>query len=398
MSRQHSNPVYLPVGGSPRALSKIEFSSEGEIQDFVHRNPESLPIGEIDAAFLNPIPVCREMMTPVGPLDNFMVTASGMPVLVECKLWRNPQARREVVGQVLDYAKELSRWTSADIEREARRRGVPSLIEHVRKVAPDVDEAYFHDSLSRNLAKGRCLLLIVGDGIREGVEAIFEHLRSQAILHFSLGLVELPVFAMPDGSKVVTPRLLARTAIEVRRVVEVPQGMLVEDDGEDDLPKLTGPAEDDIVNKRLVFWKEYLSRLRLDDTEQVRPNAGKNGWLQFNLPVPDKKCWIVVYRDVAAQSVGLYFLCVGSGISSAVAREVQQRVEEVLDDLKEDAAVGTSKDGGFLLREVKKFGDIDSPEGRASATEWLAERTNHWINVLRPLVRSIAADLEERGN
>ena len=53
-----------------------------------------------------------ELKTPAGPIDNFMVTPSGLPVLVECKLWRNPEARRQVVGQILDYAKELSRWQS----------------------------------------------------------------------------------------------------------------------------------------------------------------------------------------------------------------------------------------------------------------------------------------------
>jgi hypothetical protein len=49
------------------------------------------------------------------PIDIFMVTPSGLPVLVECKLWRNPEGRREVIGQILDYAKELSRWSSSDL-------------------------------------------------------------------------------------------------------------------------------------------------------------------------------------------------------------------------------------------------------------------------------------------
>ena len=64
--------------------------------------------------FLGPVPICIELNTPAGPIDNFMVTASGLPVLAECKLWRNPQGRREVVGQILDYAKELSRWSLSD--------------------------------------------------------------------------------------------------------------------------------------------------------------------------------------------------------------------------------------------------------------------------------------------
>jgi hypothetical protein len=71
-----------------------------------------LPIAEIDRMFLGPVLICSELSTQAGAIDNFMVTPSGLPVLVECKLWRNPEARREVVGQILDYAKELSRWSA----------------------------------------------------------------------------------------------------------------------------------------------------------------------------------------------------------------------------------------------------------------------------------------------
>ena len=100
-------------------------------------------------------------------------------MLVECKLWRNPEGRREVVGQILYYAKELSRWSSSDLHREVNRRlkrdGNP-LLEMVRAVEPKVDEIQFNDALTANLRRGRFLLLIVGDGIREGVEAIAEYL------------------------------------------------------------------------------------------------------------------------------------------------------------------------------------------------------------------------------
>jgi hypothetical protein len=113
--------------------------------------------------------------------------------LVECKLWRNPEGRREVVGQILDYAKELSRWSSADLQREVsiclkQRDGNP-MLDLVRAAYPAVDEMEFNDSLTLNLRKGRFLLLIVGDGIRAGVEAIAEYLQAHAGLHFSLGLM-----------------------------------------------------------------------------------------------------------------------------------------------------------------------------------------------------------------
>lgn len=152
-----------------------------------------MPIDEIDPSFRNPIAICRELRTPAGPIDNLLVTASGLPILVECKLWRNPESRREVVGQIIDYAKELSRWTSSDLQREVSRRlGVSgnAMLDLVRAVDPSVDEIAFNDALSLNLRRGRFLLLILGDGIREGVEAIAEYLQRHAGLHFSLGLVE----------------------------------------------------------------------------------------------------------------------------------------------------------------------------------------------------------------
>ena len=50
------------------------------------------------------IPVCMELPLSVGPVDNLLVTPEGNVVMVEVKLWSNPEARRKVVAQALDYA------------------------------------------------------------------------------------------------------------------------------------------------------------------------------------------------------------------------------------------------------------------------------------------------------
>jgi hypothetical protein len=232
MSRQHSAPILI---GSTSTMALTPFAhsaggsqvSEADIQALVHSHPETLPISEVDPMFVGAVPICRELSTNAGPIDNFLVTPSGLPVIVECKLWRNSEGRREVVGQILDYAKELSRWSSSDVQREVRTRlkrsGNP-VLELVRAADPTVDEILFNDALTANLRRGRFLLLIVGDGIREGVEAIAEYLQEHAGLHFSLGLVELPIFVLPDGSRLVTPRVLARTGLISRTVVAMPEG------------------------------------------------------------------------------------------------------------------------------------------------------------------------------
>ena len=44
------------------------------------------------------------------------------------------------------------------------------MLDMVKAVDSNVDEKQFNDALTANLRRGRFLLLIVGDGIREGVE------------------------------------------------------------------------------------------------------------------------------------------------------------------------------------------------------------------------------------
>lgn len=48
------------------------------------------------------------------------VTPTGRLAVVEAKLWRNPEARRKVIAQILDYAKELSRWSYETIDARIR--------------------------------------------------------------------------------------------------------------------------------------------------------------------------------------------------------------------------------------------------------------------------------------
>ena len=81
---------------------------ESSLRDLLFRFPRSLPVRAIDAAYADPVPVCRELRTSVGPIDALYINGLGRLILVEFKLWRNPQARREVIWQVLDYTKELS--------------------------------------------------------------------------------------------------------------------------------------------------------------------------------------------------------------------------------------------------------------------------------------------------
>jgi hypothetical protein len=400
MARQHATPILVPTGGRAVALQPVSQSVvggvlEGDIQALVHDHPSILPIEEIDPIFKGAVAVCRELDTPAGPIDNFLVTPSGLPVLVECKLWRNAEARREVVGQILDYAKELARFTVSDLQREVAKRlgGSPStLLDIVRATAPDLDEVEFNDNLTANLRRGRFLLLLVGDGIRERVEAIAEYLQAHAGLHFSLGLVELPIYELPDGGRIVAPRVLVHTHVITRTVVAVPDGHALQ--GEEVAAAAEAEIDLETValgDKRQAFWTEFLQHLRLDDPEQPVGHPPRQGYITFTLPAPGGTCWLTVYRDMAKNEVGLS-LSAQRDTAGGYARRVIAEDWATVGPLLGGTATLTERNGVPVITEAFRPGNLQDSAARTRAFEWLAERTNTFINVLRPRVRSAAAD------
>jgi hypothetical protein len=405
VARQHATPILLSANGgvplTPLGLAAgPEAVSEAAIQELIHAHPSCLPIVEIDPLFCDPVPICTELNTPAGPIDNFMVTSSGLPVLVECKLWRNPEMRRQVVSQILDYAKELSRWSSSDLQREASRRlgqsGNP-LLDLVRAAGHEVDEAAFNDAVTANLRRGRFLLLIVGDGIREGVEAITEYLQIHAGLHFTLGLVELPIFVLPDGSRVVVPRVLARTQSLIRTVVSVPEGLRVVDDQE-----AAAAAEEHEQGEpdRKRFWTEFLNGLNLDDPDQRKANATNQGAIYFPLPAPGGTVWLTVFRNISRWEVGLFLSYTRGSEGDRIVKRIVDDWESVRSELGGTAHIYVDEQGRksqgsprtLIQDEFRTRPWTDSNE-KERAFVWLRTRTNDFLNVLRPRVRAAMADL-----
>ena len=171
-----------------------------------------MPVQEIDPHIGKLIPVCTEIETGAGPADILFVTPTGKIVLVETKLWRNPNARREVVAQILDYAKQLTAWSYDDLAREAAiaSKNGPDYLSNCLK-AYGVEEQGFVDGINRSLKIGDFLLLIVGDGIRTGAESLVAFIERYGNLRFGLGLIEVAAYRLPDHSVLLQPRILAKT-------------------------------------------------------------------------------------------------------------------------------------------------------------------------------------------
>ncbi len=221
--------VFTGEGRTPVELQRVSPTDARIAEDLIQRqvveHPSVLPVEQLDPMFAPAVPVGREIATSVGSIDALFVSPEGGITIVEAKLWRNPQARREVVGQIIDYATALSGWTYEELDRVCRQATGHSLWQTVADAHGDLaaqDEASFVDAVARNLRHGRFLLLVVGDGIREEVERMASYVQDAPRLQFHLALVELGIYDSDDDQvRVVVPSVVARTAEITRAVVRV---------------------------------------------------------------------------------------------------------------------------------------------------------------------------------
>lgn len=223
--KQHTTPIIISENEIQK-LDKIPLNSkiynEDWIKDICFRSPNLLPLEEIEPVFNGMIPICRELFVESGSVDLVFINESGFITIGECKLWRNPEARRKVIGQILDYAKDIAKWDYSKFEKEclkARKGDEKTLYDVIQSICPDIDESTFIDNIQKNLSKGRFLLALIGDGIRENMEELVKYIHREGNLNFTLTLIEVPVYKNPKNSEIiVTPRILAKTK-EIERIV-----------------------------------------------------------------------------------------------------------------------------------------------------------------------------------
>ncbi len=402
MTNAFAKPIVLPAAGTARVLERVPLEptgeySEGWLESLLYQFPEALPIAEIDDGFSEIIPVCKQMNTNVGPIDVVYITPTGRPVIVEAKLWRNPEARRKVIGQILDYAKELSLWKYETFDAQVRmarrkednQKNPKGLLELARERQAGVDEARFFDSVSQNLRRGDILLLIVGDGIREGVGAITQFLEGHGTLHFTFGLVEMAIYRMADGGHLVQPRVLAQSTIIRRIVVELQSPEMVATDqpavdvGDDDV------TETILVNrlKFTQFWAEFLEKMELDDKSQPLPEPAKSTNLYFGIPTT-ATAWVSASLVQSAERAAVYLTFPEGALSNRLYDSLNADKDAIEKAL--DIPVNWESDRTkHKIVSRKTFSGNLFEERRSEVQAWLADRVNRFVTVFRPRVEGL---------
>lgn len=399
--------VLLSEGqGPPRIVRRVPEGAarrEDALRDLLFAHPAMLPVSEIDPDIGPLVPIARELNVPdVGRIDAFLVDPRGHLVIVECKLWRNPQARREVVGQILDYARALAGFSYDDLQREVSRstgRRGNALFELVAAHSDGLDEARFVDQVSRNLAAGRFLLLVVGDGITEGTQRIGEYLVAQPGLAFDFGLVEMAQYSWTDAAGVeqvvVQPRLLARTVVIERAVIRNEASVVITDIRDEPAAPAgegRGRKLDPALQQQWrAFAERFIAAMAFDDPSQPAPRIGGLGWMKAPLP---RGHWITLYRATGSGKVGAYVNLVGSDGLDAFERLLADR--SVIDEEFADAGLPapqwerTDKGASITLAWASPLPWDDARASEQQAQ--LARAANQLVNSFRPRLERIGAE------
>lgn len=147
-------------------------------------------------------------------LDHLFVTRSGVPVLVELKRAVDTRLRREVIGQMLDYAANgTAYWQGGRIAKSfaasMTEQGRDADAELADFLGGTVEPQDFWQQVDANFSAGRIKMVFVADTIPRELARIVEFLNEQ--MKADVRAVELSWFESDGGITALTPRIIGET-------------------------------------------------------------------------------------------------------------------------------------------------------------------------------------------
>ena len=181
--------------------TEAAFANEEDLQQLLYASPELME-REDDGAIV----FTRESSLPgSGSTDLIGVTSGGEIVLVETKLAKNPEIRRKVIGQILEYAAFLWGMPFDEFDALFIAREGKSLADLVTEKTPDLSRLQFEEAVAENLKNGRFNLFIVVDDMNKELERIISYISNFAG-GVKLEAVSVKVHRKDDTSVLVAQR------------------------------------------------------------------------------------------------------------------------------------------------------------------------------------------------
>jgi hypothetical protein len=208
-------------------MKETPYDTESVLQELLAKYPNLLAGDQMDgAAPRRWLLISREVGVPSEEdgddrwsLDHLFLDQDAIPTLIEVKRSSDTRIRREVVGQMLDYAANaVLYWPvetiRARFEETCRQRATDPAKEIETLLGPGGDPESFWQRVKTNLQAGRVRMVFVADAIPPELRRIVEFLNGQMDPAEVLA-VEIKQF-ISQGLRTLVPRVIGQT-VEAER-------------------------------------------------------------------------------------------------------------------------------------------------------------------------------------
>lgn len=221
--------------GQMRQVTPGRYVQETDLQALLAGRPEILANAiDADQQELSMLLVAQELpiafsddeVSTTWSLDHLFIDNHGIPTLVEVKRSSDPRIRREVLGQLLEYAASFATDWPVERLREKlatdNRRSVGSdgvTVEEFVEAAEVFDGLEdFWSAVGDNLDAGRLRLMFVGDRLPSRLVRVIEYLNQQMSSTIVIGVEVTPYRVGGDDNPhdalvVTTKGVLAETLV-----------------------------------------------------------------------------------------------------------------------------------------------------------------------------------------
>jgi hypothetical protein len=204
-------------------MSEQTYESEKLLQTWLTQYPALLVGNQIDAKeprrFLLIEQECGVPAKEAGAdrwsIDHLFIDQDAIPTIVEVKRSSDTRIRREVVGQMLDYAANATEHWRVGHMRErfianCQRNRMDATKKLEEFLGDKVDPEDFWEKANRNLQDRKLRLLFIADVIPTELQRIVEFLNEQ-MNHTEVLAIEIKQFVGQQGLRSLVPRVIGQT-------------------------------------------------------------------------------------------------------------------------------------------------------------------------------------------
>jgi hypothetical protein len=192
------------------------YKDEAQLQSFLAEYPMMIPFEDVSDEIHHPRIMLKEVELPgSGVVDLIGIDEEGIVSILECKLATNPEIKRKVIGQVLEYASFLWQKPYSFLDEISNKQKEKPLADAMNESLSDEslqdwNKADFVQATSDCLLNGSFRIIVVVDVINDELRHTIEYL-TEGPSRLQIYALELTYFAS-EGQEILVPHLYGAIA------------------------------------------------------------------------------------------------------------------------------------------------------------------------------------------